>query len=435
MRLIVSIPKANRSSIVVQTVHYFIAGVVFVVILLLIPVLSGGGAATAQTPAPDNYTINVGDELEFDILDDDAPPQRFVIGSDGLVQLPFIGGVRVASLPVGEAREMIRRTYVDREIFISPGIDLSIASFRPIFVLGDVKQPGNYDYQPFLTAEQAVGLAGGPAVFANNEEARILEKRNIEGTLDELEYDLALLSAQFARVQAQLVGLDSAQWSSVPQEIRSGVNRELFDEHKTREDQIIRLEAADLRTRRELLEDGVAEAERRIGLMDQREVVLEEMAAMTAAESERQLALADKGLVPKADANATAFSVGRAENELLQVREQRSQALLQLADLRGQLSGFDTTRENTLLTQAQAFRRDISKTIATRDSLEDRLGLIRQWMSAAAGLEAELLIEFKVRRRTGGEVVTLSLAPYDELVPGDLLVVVVKPPEGHGDSG
>lgn len=391
--------------------------------------------ALAQAAAPDNYKINVGDELEFDILDDDDPPQLFTVGRDGMVQLPFIGGMPVAAISVGDARELIRHTYVEREIFVSPAVELSIASFRPVFVLGDVRDPGNYDFQPFLTAEQAVGLAGGAAISANNEEARVLERRNLEGTLSSLEYDLALLAAQYARVQARLKGEDSVRWANVPQDVRPGVNRELFDEHKINEDQIITLEIGDTTARRLLLGEAVSEAEERISLLNQREDVLAQALEVTRSELARIEDLVARELVPKADVNVRVLAVARAEDILLELREERSAARVQLATLRGQLSQFDAEREKTLVTESQRYWSDIKKLLSTRASLEDRLGLLRQWMSAARGLESSLLIEFQVRRREAEGVKNLILQPFDELVPGDLLVVVVKPPESLKEPG
>mgnify|MGYP002333015464 CR=1 FL=1 len=391
--------------------------------------------ALAQAAAPDNYKINVGDELEFDILDDDDPPQLFTVGRDGMVQLPFIGGMPVAAISVGDARKLIRHTYVEREIFVSPAVELSIASFRPVFVLGDVRDPGNYDFQPFLTAEQAVGLAGGAAISANNEEARVLERRNLEGTLSSLEYDLALLAAQYARVQARLKGEDSVRWANVPQDVRPGVNRELFDEHKINEDQIITLEIGDTTARRLLLGEAVSEAEERISLLNQREDVLAQALEVTRSELARIEDLVARELVPKADVNVRVLAVTRAEDILLELREERSAARVQLATLRGQLSQFDAEREKTLVSESQRYWSDIKKLLSTRASLEDRLGLLRQWMSAARGLESSLLIEFQVRRREAEGVKNLILQPFDELVPGDLLVVVVKPPESLKEPG
>jgi polysaccharide export outer membrane protein len=38
---------------------------------------------------------------------------------------------------------------------------VSIASYRPFFILGEVTNPGQYPYVPNMTAENAVAIAGG----------------------------------------------------------------------------------------------------------------------------------------------------------------------------------------------------------------------------------------------------------------------------------
>lgn len=409
-------PSLCRFLTALQTVCVFLCVAVF-------------AAPTVFAATPDSYLINVGDELELDILDDNDPPQRFTVGRDGAVQLPFIGSFEVVSIPVGQARLLIQKTYVEREIFVDPSIELSIASFRPISVLGDVRSPGNYDYQPFMTVEQATGLAGGPAISANNEEARVLERRNLEGRLNSLAFDLALVAAQYARVQAQLSDQDSAQWSNVPHDIQPGISRELFDEHKIKEDQVIALAAQDVTTRRKLLTDAAEEAQNRIDLLEEREAVLKQVLDVTRREFERVTDLADRGLVAKSSINENELKVSQAESQLLQLREQRSAARVQWADINSQLSQFDSDREKRLLTNSQEYWSEINKLMSTRTSLEDRLRLLEQWMKAATGLDTELLLEFQVRRREEGRVNNIVLKAYDELLPGDLLVVVVRSPE------
>lgn len=389
-------------------------------------------APCAAGTATDTYIISVGDELEFDILDDHIPPQRFTVGRDGAVQLQFIGSVPVASIALGDARRLIYQTYVEKQIFVDPPIELSIANFRPISVLGDVKNPGNYDYHPEMTAEQAVGMAGGPSISANNEEARVLERRNLEGMLDSLQFELALLAAQYARANAQLSGDDNVDWAKVPPKIRSAISSEIFDEHRLEEDRIIALEKHGTATRRKLLTDSVAEAENRVLLLSQRELVTLSIKDHASTEANRVADLADRGLVSKSQVPEKLLEVRYAESQILGMREQISAAKVQLADLQGQLSRFDTDHEEQLLSQMQTSLSEINKAMSRQDSLEDRMRLLQQWMDAASGLETELLLEFQVRRRTGGTTTSIVVDPFDELLPGDLLVILVRPPEALG---
>lgn len=408
----------------------FARAMIFVIALIFVLITSDSVSASSES-----YVINVGDELELDILDDNDPPQRFVVGREGAVQLPFIGGVAVGSVTLRDARLLIHNTYVEKKIFIDPKIELSVANFRPISVLGDVKNPGNFDYQPQMTAEQAVGLAGGPSISANNEEARVLERRALEGTLNSLQFELALLAAQYARSQAQLNGDDTVTWAEVPPQIRNAISRETFEEHRGEENRIIALESQGTTSRRTLLIDAVAEAKNRITLLSQRETVLQSIMDRTSTEAKRLTDLAERGLIPQSEVPEKLLEVSRAESQVLQLREQISAAKVQQVDLQGQLSRFDTDIEKQLLTQKQIRLSEINKAMSRRTSLEDRVRLIQQWMNAASGLETELLLEFQVRRRGDGNTKNIIIKPYDELLPGDLLVILVKSPEALDQPG
>ncbi|MEZ5797649.1 MAG: polysaccharide biosynthesis/export family protein [Paracoccaceae bacterium] len=389
--------------------------------------------AQAQAASPDGYRITIGDELELDILDDTDPPARFVVGSNGQLQLPYIGGIRVEGVTLGEARQLIADAYVQREIFIAPTVELSIASFRPIFVLGDVRTPGKYDYQPFLTAEQAAGLAGGTVISANNEEARVLERRSLEGTLAGLDAELGRLAAQYARVQAQLKDETEASWSDVPDAVKDIIAREVFDALKPSEDDIIALDRSNRETARALTEDAATEAESRIALIDQRESVLKDSLTNRQDELKRVQDLMERGLTTQATVSEAERAVAAQENEILILQEQRSSAMVQLNDLRSQLLQSDTAWEKALITEAQEYRSNIEKLMSQRVSIEDRLLLLQQWMSAGSGALADLGVSYTVRRRTETGVTDLEIEGSDELVPGDQLLIAIIPPEG-GDK-
>jgi protein involved in polysaccharide export with SLBB domain len=386
-------------------------------------------AAFAATATPESYTINIGDELEMDILDDSDPPQRFLVGSNGQVQLPLIGGITVENITLGRARDLIRNTYVEREIFVAPTVELSVANFRPIFVLGDVRNPGNYDFQPFLTAEQAVGLAGGPAISTNNEEARVLERRNLQGTLSSLDSDLARLATQYARVQAQIDNRAEVRWADVPEEVRPDINRELFDALKPKEEEIIALEGRNRATRRQLLQDAAEEASKRIALIEQREQVQTQALERIRGELDRNRVLVNRGLKTHSAVTEYDQAVSRQEAALLELREQRSAALVKLNEVQSELSQLDTEWHKQLLSQSQSLWSEINKLKSQRASAEDRMLLLEQWMTATAGTDTDLLVEYQVRRRGRGGLQQIRLNPLDDLVPGDLLVVTVKPPE------
>lgn len=384
-------------------------------------------ASLPAASAPDNYIISIGDLLELDILEDTIEPQRFSVGSNGQVQLPLIGGVAVEGASVTEASARIRDTYVAREIFVRPTVELSIASFRPVFVLGDVKSPGNYAFQLFLTAEQAAGLAGGVTAPGGNEEQRVLERRDVEGTLTGIEAELARLATQLARIEAQLSDAETIDWFSVPEAIRAEVDRGQFDALAPAQDQILLLDRQDRSTRQALLQNTVTEAEARLDLLAQRVELTEGLVTRSRDEIERTRAAVKRGIKSQSALAEEEQALARLDVELLRLREERSAALVQIGTLRNELTRLETDRTRALLAERQQLTADTTRERARRGAARDRLALLTQWIQNGSGQKAEILVDFEVKRRGPNGMEELSIRAEDELMPGDLLTVRVRP--------
>jgi polysaccharide export outer membrane protein len=89
---------------------------------------------------------------------------RTRVASDGTVQFPLIGDVKVAGLTVRQARELIRKRY-DADYLVDPQVYLNVIDYaqRQFTILGQVTKPGSYDFPGGapLSLLQAVGIAGG----------------------------------------------------------------------------------------------------------------------------------------------------------------------------------------------------------------------------------------------------------------------------------
>ena len=156
----------------------------FVVLLLALLMSS----STRADPSSD-YLLAPGDTIKLDILDDDEIPVDLPVGPDGAIQAPFVGGVRVAGLTLADAVKELERSYVEKRIFVVPKVSISVAAYRPVFVIGDVRLPGSYPFQPQLTVEKALGLAGGQ-LQATSTENPVLASARLRQELDLAEADI-----------------------------------------------------------------------------------------------------------------------------------------------------------------------------------------------------------------------------------------------------
>ena len=111
---------------------------------------------------------------------------RSRVGSDGTVQLPLIGDVKVAGMTVRAAREIIRKRY-DTDYLVDPQVYLNVIDYaqRKFTVMGQVSRPGTYDFPggSSLSLLQAVGMAGGFTRTADR--SKVIVKRSAKGTGEE----------------------------------------------------------------------------------------------------------------------------------------------------------------------------------------------------------------------------------------------------------
>jgi polysaccharide export outer membrane protein len=64
-----------------------------------------------------------------------------------------------------------------------PKVTVTIASLQPYYIIGEVKNPGQFPYQSGLNVLTAMAIAGGPTYRANRSKVEI--QRRGEGSMHE----------------------------------------------------------------------------------------------------------------------------------------------------------------------------------------------------------------------------------------------------------
>ncbi|PXA84214.1 polysaccharide biosynthesis protein [Nostoc sp. 3335mG] len=140
-----------------------------------------GGAASAGG----SYALGVGDRIHLTVFKEDGLSGEFPVNPAGKVALPLIGDVPALGATTVDLGKAIRARLADGYL-VDPRVSVEIASYRPYFVLGEVRTPGQYPYASGLTVTSAVAQAGG---FTPRAEKRIVYIRQ-PGADDEKAYRL-----------------------------------------------------------------------------------------------------------------------------------------------------------------------------------------------------------------------------------------------------
>jgi polysaccharide export outer membrane protein len=107
------------------------------------------------------YHLGPGDRVRVIVYGDKELSDVFSIGDDGLISLPLAGEIRANGLTANDLAGAIATQLTKRGMMQDPSVAVEVASYRPVFILGEVARPGQYPYEPDMTVIAAVSLAGG----------------------------------------------------------------------------------------------------------------------------------------------------------------------------------------------------------------------------------------------------------------------------------
>jgi polysaccharide export outer membrane protein len=122
-----------------------------------------GGNAPLETPGSvqaGDYRLGPGDDIRLIVFGQEDLSGDFTVGGDGDISLPLVGDVRAQGRTPRELERAVAERLADGYVR-DPRVSVQIAEFRPFFILGEVRNPGQYPYVDGMTALSAVAMAGG----------------------------------------------------------------------------------------------------------------------------------------------------------------------------------------------------------------------------------------------------------------------------------
>jgi protein involved in polysaccharide export with SLBB domain len=152
------------------------------VLLTLVAALWSGASAYGQGGT--EYKLGIGDKVKVVVFGQPDLTGEAEIDASGKIVVGLIGEVAAAGRMIAEVQAEIR-SRLDKDYLVDPKVSLLMVAYRPITMLGQVKNPGRYPYSSGLTIRQAVALAGGYDKRASTSSAVVFrDGREIEVEID-----------------------------------------------------------------------------------------------------------------------------------------------------------------------------------------------------------------------------------------------------------
>lgn len=134
--------------------------------------------ALEQGGAPDEgYRLDTGDQLRVTVFNQAQLTGDYKVAADGSISMPLIGQVSARGLTSSELEQaLVKRLSVEKNLLVDPSVNVQVEAYRPFFILGEVRNPGQYPCPSDTTVLSAVAVAGGFTYRARTDYVSITRK-------------------------------------------------------------------------------------------------------------------------------------------------------------------------------------------------------------------------------------------------------------------
>lgn len=159
---------------------------------------STAGAAAPVGALQRTYRLGIGDKLKLTVFGEENLSGQFEVNALGQVALPLIGELPAKGLGIGEFRDTVARRLADGYLK-NPRVTVEVLNYRSIFVHGEVKSGGEFQFKNGLKLRDAVAMAGGYTYRADQDHLFLVREGEQESRLA-MPSDLPVLPGDNIRI-------------------------------------------------------------------------------------------------------------------------------------------------------------------------------------------------------------------------------------------
>jgi polysaccharide biosynthesis/export protein len=128
----------------------------------------------------DGYRLGAGDKVQVRVIGEPELTGEYTIDPSGNISMPYAQSVQVAGKTPREVERELTRV-LKNGYLRNPQVAVQATSLRPFYIMGEVAGSGGYAYQPGMTVQEAIAIAGGYNPRARRRDV-MLTRRNANGT-------------------------------------------------------------------------------------------------------------------------------------------------------------------------------------------------------------------------------------------------------------
>lgn len=119
-------------------------------------------AAPAKLSNPtEGYLIEPGNRVRITVFNEVNLSGDYTLDPGGNISMPLLGNLQASGLTSKQLANRIADLLKKGNLYQDPQVAAEVQTFRPVYVLGEVRQPGEFPYTLGMTVLSAIAKAGG----------------------------------------------------------------------------------------------------------------------------------------------------------------------------------------------------------------------------------------------------------------------------------
>ncbi|EGU32446.1 polysaccharide biosynthesis/export family protein [Vibrio scophthalmi] len=129
--------------------------------LFKILVLSCISIGSVNANTTDLYQLAAGDVISIKVYgEENLTIDEQKIDNREVIDYPYLGVIKLGGKTLEQVQSEITQG-LQGDYLVNPKVNVAIVQYRNVYINGLVNKPGGYEYEPGLTVQKAISLAGG----------------------------------------------------------------------------------------------------------------------------------------------------------------------------------------------------------------------------------------------------------------------------------
>lgn len=341
---------------------------------------------------------------------------EFMVAQDGTLSLPVIGRLPVGSLDEADlAARIAEELKVKIGLMNAPEATVAIVRYPPIYVVGDVKLPGTYEFRPGLTALQALAVGGGEN-SPDKDGMALPDKAELIANLGGLENSITRTRIRIARLQAELSDGKEPRFD-LPASLENEEARAIYRQEKavmTARSNLLKRQANSFTELRDLLRVELQTLDKKADSAD---------ADIKSVAKELNLfkSMVDKGIALPARQGDLERMLRSYSAARLDVSADAMRAKQNISEASRNLEGLYDRQRTEVNIELQTEQANLDQMLLKREAAQNQMLRLLSRPDSMSNAGDPVVLAFSIGRLVDGRTQDLAAGSDTVLQPGDVL--------------